>query len=134
MIILARILTIITTTNDPHQQLRTLLPVTKTPGWVHGAVAVAFGEISHLFKHQFGVRASSLPISFVFSRTQTGWLEKGVLLAWLHCGSRWSSMRIGWISPSSRLMLVVLSIIFRWKNPCSIYCFRALAGHISRGY
>ena len=25
----------------------------------------------------------------------------------VHCGSRWSSMRVGWISPSSGLMLVV---------------------------
>ena len=72
MIILAHILT---TMNDLHQQLRTLPAATRTPGWVRGALAVAFGEISHLFKHLFGVRASSLPISFVFSRTQRqdGW-------------------------------------------------------------
>ena len=61
--------------NDLHQQLRTLQAATKTPGWVHGAVAAAFGEISHLFKHLFGVRASSLPFSVHFKRTQRkeGW-------------------------------------------------------------
>ena len=38
-------------------------------------MAAAFGEISHLFKHLFGVRASSLPFSVHFKRTQRkeGW-------------------------------------------------------------
>ena len=74
MIISACILTI-TTTNDLHQQLRTLQAATKTPRWVRGAVAVAFGEISHLFKHLFGVKASSSPVSFLSKGTQRkdGW-------------------------------------------------------------
>ena len=85
MIILAHILT--TTTNDLHQQLRTLQAAIKTPAWVHGVVAAAFGGISHLFKHLFGVRASSLPFSsFFYAYTKKGWLEKGVLHAWCIAG------------------------------------------------